>query len=214
MSDVVDATFMVPGPGVRRGMRVREFSRGVAIRECGGDPLPVDSTQNRHDQSHFPDLNLIRERGFAEPRATESEDRVLDTLDPSCPDLAPDWRSQGDWLALGETWNDVVMAVDQDPRMDSLRQPVAECLIGSTGRDVDPVDPINSFLRGVDVDTLAKRTSSSQIEQWADAYADCADEYFREFGRLLLEVRPALVEKHREVIEAYAAELVGAGYVP
>ena len=214
MSDVVDATFTVPGPGVRRGMRVHEFSRGVAVRECGGDPMPVDSTQNRRDQSHFPDLELIRERGFAEPQATEREDRVLETLDASCPDLAPDWRSQRDWLALGETWNDVVMAVDQDPRMDSPKGPAAECLIRRTGRDVDPADPINSFLRGVDVDTLADGTSSSQIDQWADAYADCTEDYFAAFGRLLLEVRPTLVEQHREVIEAYASELVGAGYVP
>lgn len=214
MSDVVAATFTVPGPEVRRQMRVVEFGRGLAIRECGGSPLPVDVTYNRRDQSHFPDLDLIRVRGFAEQDGLRQEDEILAGLDPSCTDLAPDLTTQDDWVALGDVWNDVMLSADQDARLEPLKAPLADCLTSRTGRDVDATDPVNSYLRGVNLEASTDDVGAEQMAPLAVAYADCAEDYFATYRKILLEERPALVEKHREVIEAYAAELVDAGYVP
>jgi hypothetical protein len=50
--------------------------------------------------------------------------------------------------------------------------------------------------------------------KWSRLYADCAAPYFAVVKRELLKQRPAMVERYREQLEALAAALVKAGYVP
>ena len=45
LSDVVDATFLVPGSSMARAMRVMQFGRSLAVRECGGPGVPLTSAR-------------------------------------------------------------------------------------------------------------------------------------------------------------------------
>lgn len=212
LKDVVAATFRVPGDEVRRAMRVDRFTRELAITECGGTAGPLDDTSGRVDQSKYPDLDLIRERGFSETEETQKEDARLESLD-DCTDLRPDLKAFDDWSKLQGPWNDITLAVEQDSRLDPLKQPLADCLTQRTGLPVDAADPVISYLRAVNI-SASKDATDAQNAERAVAYADCAAPYFAELHTLLLAKRPAMVERHREVITRYAAQLIGAGYAP
>ena len=212
LQDVISATFMVPGADVRRAMRVLQFGREQAIEKCGGEAGPIDGTANRYDQSRFPDLALIRSRGFSEPEATAAEDRRLEAIGGDCRDLAPPFPAYRRWFVLQSPWADVVTAAEQDERLTRLKAPMATCLDDATGLDVAADDPVNSFLRAVN--TELAHGSAGREKSLARAYADCAAPYFDELRTLLLARRPALVERHRELITTYAREISGAGYVP
>jgi hypothetical protein len=212
MQDVIEAAFMVPGPEVRRAMRVSEFNRQTAIEECGGEPVSIDGTSGRFDQSRFADLELIRKKGFSEQEETEREDRQLEAMDPGCDDLAPDFPSFEKWNVLGQHWMDVVQTVEQDSGLLALEAPMAECLTKRTGLDVDPSNP-TTFLSAVNVANVEGATENEMMDL-AAAYADCGAPYFTKLHDLLLEERPAMVERHRELIDRFTSEIVDAGYVP
>lgn len=211
LQDVIDATFMVPGSDMRRAMRVQEFGRQKAIAECGGKAGPIDGTSNRFDQSHFPDLELIRKRGFFEQEETDQEDKQLEGLDPRC-DLTPDLPRYTAWFVLQTPWGDVVASTEQDSGLTALKGPMADCLVRKTGLAVERSDP-TTFLRAVNT-ANATGASQGELKNMAAAYADCGAPYFGKFRELLLRKRPAMVERNRELIERYASQIVGAGYVP
>lgn len=212
LQDVIDATFMVPGSDMLRAMRVAEFGRQRAIEECGGRPGSIDSTAGRMDQSRFPDLDLIRRRGFTEQSAVEAEDEQLDSLGDGCGDLAPDFAAFSDWSQLRAPWMDIFETVVQDPSLTHLKSAMATCLSERTGIRVDPEDP-TGYLRAVN-SASAGGASSTEMRAYATAYADCGAPYFERLGTLLSAERPAMVEHHREVLERYAAEIAEAGYAP
>ncbi|MCW2839166.1 MAG: hypothetical protein JWR55_649 [Aeromicrobium sp.] len=212
MQDVIEATFMVPGIGVLRAMRVREFGRQKAIAECGGEPVSIDGTSGRFDQSRFADLELIRQKGFSEQKEVEREDRQLEAMDPGCDDLAPNFPSFAEWIILQGSWMDVVRTVEQDPGLLALKAPMAKCLTKRTGLDVDASNPTR-FLSAVNIANV-KGATENEMMDLAAAYADCGAPYFAKLHDLLLDERPAMIERHREVIDRYTAEIVDAGYVP
>lgn len=204
---------MAPGEGVRRGMRVREFIRQKGIQECGGKPGPVDSTANRYGQDSYPDLELIRERGFSEPEAARQEDEQLERLGSSCKNLYPDIPGFDQWWGpLQGAWEETVRAALQDSSLNPLKPPMAKCLTEKSGLAADPADPAVSFLRSVNLAMSAPGKAPEKV--FAAAYADCGKPYFDRVRELLLERRPAMVERNREVIETFAKGLVAAGYVP
>lgn len=212
LNDVIEATFIAPGDGVRRGMRVSQFARDLAIRKCGGDGVPLDDTSGRVDQSRFADLELIRTRGFTEDEAVQREDEVIAETDPDC-DLAAPLPAAEKRLQVMNSWWDVVMSTEGDASLTPLRATVATCLSERTGHRVDPANPTADFLRTVNLVMSDAPDDDAQMPL-AAAYADCGEPYFTRLHELLLAERPDLVERHREVITAFASQIAAAGYVP
>jgi len=117
----------------------------------------------------------------------------------------------------GVTWQDETMlTVANTEAVLAAARPMARCLRRGSGLHVTDDDPDNSFLGSVDVayfrvgSTVTRKT----MWKWSRLYADCAATYFAVVKRELLKQRPAMVERYREQLEALAAALVKAGYVP
>lgn len=215
MQDVVESVFPAPGDGVLRAIRLTQFARQNGIQKCGGEPGPLDSAANRPNQALFPNLNLIRERGFAEHEYIQDEDRRLEGTRPNC-NLLPDVPRAEDWHNAQAAWErDVVSAAEADKALAPLKAPMAQCLSDRVGKQIDPEMPAWSFLKLADVEMLSTDDWNSRGEQvWANAYADCGKDYFARFGEVLMKQRPALIERNRELLAEFAAGLVKAGYVP
>jgi len=122
-----------------------------------------------------------------------------------------------DALNAGVTWQDhTMLTVANTEAVLTAAKPAARCLRRGSGLHVTDDDPDNSFLGSVDVayfrvgSTVTRKT----MWKWSRLYADCAATYFAVVKRELLKQRPAMVERYREQLEALAAALVKAGYVP
>jgi hypothetical protein len=212
LQDVVEAAYMVPGPRVRRAMRVNNFLRGVGLAECGGGPVPIDGTYDRYSQDLYPDLELIRERGF-----TETEQGYELPEDDVCPDFAPDSiASWPRWYRLIGDWTDLAYSLrDQDPGVAAEEPEMARCLRERTGLRFEEHDP-TTFIRAMMVANVDGGASVGAPEHraWATAYADCGAGYFGALADALLAERDAFVERNREVLTEFARDIAEAGYVP
>ncbi|MFT3862232.1 hypothetical protein [Micropruina sp.] len=215
MQDVIESTFMVPGDGVLRGMRVQQFARNEGIRKCGGEPGRVEATMNRPAQHLYPNLELIRERGFAENKESLEEDARIERLPTSCPNLIPSIPRVEDWHNLQAAWEKDAYVAAANSTLAKSKDSMARCLTDRIGKDVDPADPAVSFLRIAD-DTMLETDDweTGGEQKYAAAYADCGKEYFAKLGELLLKQRPEQIERNREVLTEFAVGIVKAGYVP
>lgn len=227
LSDVVATAFPIPGPNIRRKMRVQNFVTDFVSIACGStERLSIDRTAERYSQGEFPDLELIRSKGLAEkdPRA-DREGNI-----PPPPGFRPgcDARSKGnlfermpsqqDWMNLQVPWDDVVATVEQDPSVVALRAPLAKCLRNGTkgtGIVISSEDPAQTFLTQSDKAYVADRITARDRERLIpQLYARCGEKYFGRTQELLEAERPAMIERHRELLEQAARELVVIGYVP
>jgi hypothetical protein len=222
LQDVIDASFMVPGDGVRRAMRVREFNHQAGIRKCGGQlTRSLDTTANRWQQNLFPDLELIREKGFGgdqkeEASDTRQDDKALESISQECKNLfapIPDFET---WFALQGVWYDTVLSQLQAPAMVPLKKPMAICLTDRSGLKVGVDDPPTRYLAALTKRWLAlsKEDWEAQKQAYSDAFVDCGRGYYETLTKLLLPERDKLVEQNREVLTSFAIHLVEAGYVP
>jgi hypothetical protein len=222
LQDVIEASFMVPGDGVRRAMRVREFNRQAGIRKCGGQPTrSLDTTANRWDQSLFPDLELIREKGFGGDQKEEAsdaglDDKALESISQECKNLFPPIPDFETWFALQGVWYDTVLSQLQAPAMVPLKKPMATWLTDRTGLKVAQDDPARFYLAVLTKRWLAlsKEDWEAQRSTYVDAFIDCGQEYYDTLTKLLLPERDKMVEQNREVLTSFAIHLVEAGYVP
>lgn len=213
LRDVIDATFMVPGTEMLRAMRVQAFARNKGIEECGGKGGPLDSTAARVDQSKFPDLDLIRTKGFTEDNAVKEEDQRLASISGSCKNLVPNIPGWSASQAIGAGWNDVALSAEQQPRVRSHVSGVATCLSSRTGLKLRAGDPISGYLNAVNAQRASDHQTLSDGAA-AVAYADCTKPYFDALRVVLMKRRGDAVERNREALQDYARGLVKAGYVP
>lgn len=208
LSDVIDGTFSVPGPGQRRSIRVNTFIRSWMAQQCGGRGAPIDSTAERFSQDTTPDLELIRERGFTEDYVNmfAGADRGCDAASPgNLVEQAPTFQA---WLELRSPWAEVERTAIADDRVAALKEPMARCLEQRSGLTISARNPATSYLSAVD------GARSGDMRRLATIYADCGGDYFAMIQELMLEQRPELVEKHRDVLEKFAGEVVALGYAP
>lgn len=227
LNDVVATAFPAPGPSMRRMMRVTNFTADFVSVACGStERLPLDRTVERYSQGEFPDLELIRTRGLVE------EDPSLDQegnfspprgLKPGCDatskgNLFDKMPSFHDWRNLAVPWDDVVATVEQHPSVVALKAPFAQCLrdgTEGTGIVVSSEDPARTFLTQSDLAYVADKLSAHDREHLIPKlYARCGKAYFGRTQELLEAERPAMIERHRELLEQAARELVAMGYVP
>lgn len=185
------------------------------IRECDGEPGPIDSTANRWEQDLAPDLELIRARGFAENRESLDEDRRIQQIQKDCPDLAPDIPKVAEWSELQGVWVRDAQVVTTDDSLTEVKAAMARCLNQRVGKEVDPAAPAFSFLRIANETMLDTDDWATGGEaRYAAAYADCGKEYFAQLAEILLKQRPQQIERNREVLTEFATGIVKAGYVP
>lgn len=120
-------------------------------------------------------------------------------------------------VKVAATWqDDTILTVSTlEPVLD-LARPMAQCLRDGSGLRVTDDKPSDSFLGSVDAAYFAKdsKVSTDTMWQWSKLYADCSEPYFDAIEHELAQLRPALVERHREVLEDFATQLVELGYVP
>ncbi|RNL60707.1 hypothetical protein EFK50_20595 [Nocardioides marmoriginsengisoli] len=224
LADAVAAAFPVPGPSMRRMMRVNNFTVDFVSVACGStEHRSIDRTMERYSQDEFPDLDLIRTKGFVEKDPAADREGPPPGFRRGC-----DARSKGNlfetmpshraWLGLVEPWEDVLATVEQEPSVVALKEPFAQCLrdgTKGTGVVISSDDPARTFVTQTDkayvVGTITAREREHRIPK---LYARCGSAYFGRTQELLEAKRPAMIERHRELLEQAARELVAMGYVP
>lgn len=224
LDDVVATAFPAPGPSVRRLMRVINFTADFVMVACGSTQrLPLDRTWERYSQGEFPDLDLIRAKGFDETNPAADREGPPPGFRPGCDanskgnlfDKMPSFHA---WRNLAVPWDDVVATVEQDPSVVALKAPFAQCLrdgTKGTGIVVSSEDPARTFLTQLDQAYAGDKVTSRDRERLIPRlYARCGQEYFGRTQELLEGERPAMIERHRELLEKAARELVAIGYVP
>lgn len=211
LRDVIDAAFPLPGDAQLRNIRVQTFLRGWGIEQCGGKSAPPDSTADRFEQTRFPSLSLIRERGFTEP-VEESFDGFREDcqIGDELAAAAPAWE---DWYELIVPWHELADDVLLDEDLVAPRKAMAQCLREATGLEISDEDPADSLLSAADGAGRGATDQDLQRER-AAAYADCGAGYFGTFEQLLRQERPAFVEEHRELLERFARQITRLGYRP
>ncbi|WP_460830062.1 hypothetical protein [Nocardioides hungaricus] len=227
LDDVAAAAFPAPGASVRRMMRVNNFVTDFIFAACGSTlRLSIDRTWERYDQDVFPDLDLIRAKGFTEKNPRVDRKGNL----PAPPGFRPgcDAKSKGnlfekvpsrnDWVDLRAPWDDVVATVEQDPSVVALKGPFAQCLregTKGTGIVVSSTDPAPTFLAQLDKAYAGGKVTTRERERrMPRLYARCGRAYFGRTQELLEAERPAMIERNRELLEQFAREIVAIGYVP
>lgn len=213
LQDVISAAFEVPGKEMRRAMRLLQFMRNLGIKECGGEPGPADGTYNREDQSRFPDLDLIRKKGFTEQKAVEAEDKRLEGLNTNCQELEPNLLHYNGWRQAVDSWIEPVIAAEQSATVQDQKPALARCLTVKSGATVAVADPVNEFLKLVNTENV-KGADQSRLANLAVYYADCTQGYFTALREELDKSRPQFIDRNRETLDDFAAEIVAAGYVP
>ena len=227
LADVAVTVFPAPGPSMRRMMRVQNFISDFIVVTCGStERLSIDRTVERYEQSVFPDLELIRAKGFVEKHPRE--DREGNIPPPpgfrqgcgarskgNIEERVPSWHTA---MNLREPWNDVVATVEQDPSVVALKGPFAQCLRNGTkgtGIVISSEDPAPTFLKQTDLAYyLGKISTRDRERRLPRLYVTCGTPYFARTQALLEAQRPAMVERNRELLERFARELVAIGYVP
>jgi hypothetical protein len=132
--------------------------------------------------------------------------------------LSPAYADAMDGAAkVATAWqNDTMLTVANTADVLAAAKPTAQCLRDGSGLHVTDDDPSDSFLRSVDVAYFSRGSTVTKATmwEWSRLYAECAAPYFDAVKTELLKVRPALIERNREALEVFAAQLVDLGYVP
>lgn len=224
LDDVVATAFPAPGPSSRRLMRVTNFTSDFVMVACGStERLPLDRTWERYSQSEFPDLDLIRAKGFDETDPAADREGPPPGFRVGCDaaskgnlfDSMPSFHA---WRNLAVPWDDVVATVEQEPSVVAFKAPFARCLeegTEGTGIAVSNEDPARTFLTQLDQAYAGNKVTARDREhRLPSLYARCGRDYFGRTQELLEAERPTMIERHRELLEQAARELVAMGYVP
>ncbi|WP_377321255.1 hypothetical protein ACFJIY_19160 [Pimelobacter simplex] len=210
LQDVIDASFTLPGRAQLRRIRVERFVRGWGIERCGGQAPPLEGTADRFEQGLYPDLGLIRRKGLSEP--VEKIDYGREECQVG-DEIGKRMSSFWDWAKLAIPWDEVTQTLVQDESLVPVKVSMASCLRARTGLEVSDEDPAISYMGSVNK-AVVSDSSLTRMMDLSVAFADCGEDYYAALRTLLEKKRPALIERHREVLEKFAAELVELGYVP
>jgi hypothetical protein len=216
LSDVIDGALFVPGESMLRAMRVLRASASIRAVDCGGEPFEnLDYTGDRFDQAMFPYLKLIAEKGLVE--SGEKPKGIRNGSEDEC--LQRSLPSYQDWRDLYFTWNDVVREKYSSNDLVPVLKRQAVCLREKSGLRVDDNDPAGRYLGSVDYEASGPNIKNEKdwqvfLNKQTNIYVNCTSEYEIVFKARLLELRPAFIEKNREVLTKFAQELSDAGYVP
>jgi hypothetical protein len=211
LSDVAAGAFPMPGGSQLQTMRVMLASIGLPNVACGGENFhDLSDTSFRFDQARYADLDLIAGKGLTEPGMAQPT-----RADEAC--RARKTPSYSQWHMLGAAWRDATLAAANASRVVATHARTAQCLQRASGLRVDAGDPTASYLAAVDYALSALKSaevSSSSERKFSAAFAHCTRSYFAALGAQLKPAKQRLVERNKELLERYAAELAALGYVP
>jgi len=211
LSDVAAGAFPLPGPSELRTMRVTLASIGLPNAACGGENVrDLNNTSFRFDQARYADLDLIAAKGLTEPEMPQPA-----RASPSC--RMKKLPSFGQWSELAAPWQDATLTAANAPSVVATHARTAECLRRASGLKVDDGDPMLSYLNAVDyvLSGLSSAVLSAQDQRkFSLVYARCTRGYFAELAAQLRPMKRRLVERNRELLERFAAQLAALGYVP
>ncbi|MDR1432433.1 MAG: hypothetical protein LBI99_09985 [Propionibacteriaceae bacterium] len=216
LSDAIDGALFVPGESMIRAMRVLRAGASIRAVDCGGEPFEnLDYTGDRFDQAVFPYLKLIADKGLVEHG--EKPKGVRNGSGDEC--LLRSLPSFEDWMKLDFAWEDIVREEYHSNDLAQVLKRQAICLREKSGLKVDDDEPAARYMNSVDfaassLDTDDHKEVEAFIDRHSDIYVECTSEYETVFRERLLELRPAFIEKNRELLTKFALELSDAGYVP
>lgn len=211
LSDVAAGAFPMSGRSQLRTIRITLASIGLPNEACGGQGFPdLDDTSFRFDQARYAYLDLIAEKGLSEPDIG-SPPRVSQACRAR---MTPSFE---EWHNLGAVWRDATLTAQSSPEVTATFPRTAECLRRESGLEVDAGDPTASYLSAADYALSGSQSvaETSELERkFSAAFARCTANYFDALSAQLAPVKARLVERNRELLERYAAELAALGYVP
>lgn len=209
LSDVVEASYMVPGPNVRRAMRVKLAIKNVIQMGCGAKPIDINGTFDRFDQAHYADLDLIAERGLSEPETTSPDAEVDESCTKKVFPLSEVW-----FQSTGQAWYEATREAVNEPAVVATHAATAQCLTTKIGWKVEPSDPVAYFLVNADRQLQQSGDWQKAQDKMSDVFVECTAHYFASLRQALLPRRQALVERNRELLQSMADELAAKGYAP
>jgi hypothetical protein len=231
-SDVV--AYLLPSPSAQvRAIRLGNAFVNMRIEACGhaGPKVDLDDTGDRYDQAYYADLDLVRRKGLAElpppeeslgelqaqdverivEQETASAARVQSCLAERLPSYQPLVQS------LGPVWFEETLRVRGEAQVVEAAEQAARCLSSTTGFELGSKDQIAIYLSAVDYELSGESEIDNylkQLKSFSEAFVDCTSEYFERMEEGLSALKPALVERNRELLESLALEFANAGYVP
>jgi hypothetical protein len=211
VSDVAAGAFPLPGETELRTIRVTLASIGLSNAACGGESIAnLDDTSVRFDQARYADLKLIAAKGLTEPELPQPA-----RASEAC--RAQKLPSFSQWANLGAAWQDATLTAAGAPEVVATHPRTASCLERASGLRVEPGDPTGSYLNAVDyaLSGQSSASASSRLQhKFSAAFVRCTSSYFAAIAGQLKPMKRLLVERNRELLERYAAELAALGYVP
>lgn len=211
VSDVAAGAFPLPGESELRTMRVALASIGLSNAACGGENIAnLGDTSIRFDQARYADLKLIAEKGLSEPELPQPA-----RASEAC--RARKLPSFSRWANLGAAWQDATLTAASSPEVVATHARTTACLERASGLRVESGEPTGSYLNAVDYVLSSQKSAqaSARLQRaFAAAFVRCTPRYFAAMGAQLKPMKRRLVERNRELLERYAAELAALGYVP
>lgn len=181
--------------------------RGIAISQCGGTPERIDGTSDRYAQDVFPDLALIRDRGFAE------RSDAAKTVRSDCELIPASIPAYKGWLNTIFHWQDLARQVrGTSGPVRKLAASTSECLRRRSGLAVPMSDP-TAFLHAVDI-AMVKGATRKDYARWGRDFADCSKGYFEALASALKPERQRAIKDNEFALRELTNEILKAGYVP
>lgn len=236
LSDVVDSAFYLPGPSMRRAMRLERAKVSIEARDCGLEPYKdLDYTGDRYDQAKFPDGELIAQKGLSEADTNAGGSKPdFSSIDPNRT-LSPEQQEKGhvlvgdipcrykslpSWRKVDDltfSWDETAREILGSPQMLEVKSDTAKCLRDKSKLNSSDDNPTATWMNSMDNYLSGLGTDAQwQREQMrlSKVFVGCADNFETQFKEQLAPKRNEAIERNRELLQRFAKELSAAGYVP
>jgi hypothetical protein len=206
-------------------------------RACGVEGSMFMDPEDRYDQVRFPDFERIEEHGIGLIEAREAEQREATEAggapptpssppasagDPECIATAIPALTEGQTLR-GAWMRDVVEATLATSDAQDRASAATDCLREEMSVSASELPNLDSFFAMLDGRAThliglpaedAQREYIALDESATAAFLTCTPDFYGWFNEQLTSARPDFVDRHREAIEGFTAEMDARGYTP
>lgn len=223
------------GESTHNLMLVSVWSAEQLNRACGIEGSMFMDPEDRYDQGRFPDFERIEERGIGLIEAREAERREAADAGASPPTSPPASAGDPECIATaipalteaqtlrGAWMRDVVEATLATSDAQDRASAATDCLrdeMSVSASDLPNLDSFFAMLDGRATHLIGLPAEDAQREYIAldesatAAFLTCTPEFYDWFNEQLAAARPDFVDRHREAIEGFTAEMDARGYTP